>query len=195
MNWSRLARCSFALPQTCRSTDHKARIFAVGDPMESQAVPMKRSWKSQDPQTCFAAAVRAPRPPVVGGISPCSWLHQDAHSHFHKWRVESCARPSSLSPNGSQDFKREQHLTGRRERSRWLELQARLFRAMDGLSNVRVEGADEHGIRGRHWGKDRGVGYPVLTWSLGRCTCSYIDTNRSAPGDHPICGGRPFSYP
>jgi hypothetical protein len=63
MNWSRLARCSFALPQTCRSTDHKARIFAVGDPMESQAVPMKRSWKSQDPQTCFAAAVlRCERP-------------------------------------------------------------------------------------------------------------------------------------
>ena len=65
---------------------------------------------------------------------------------------------------------------------------------MDGLFNGRVEGADEHGIRGRHWGKDRGVGYPVLTVSLDRCRCSYIDTNGSALGDHPICGGRPFSF-
>ena len=66
---------------------------------------------------------------------------------------------------------------------------------MDGLFNGRVEGADEHGIRGRHWGKDRGVGYPVLTGSLDRCKCSYIDTNGSALGDHSICGGRPFSFP
>ena len=117
-----------------------------------------------------------PRLPVVGGNSRCAWLVQDAHSLFHKWRVVVCAEPSDLSAIGSQALEREQHLTGRNKQKRYLDRQAKLLRDVDGLFNVRVDGSIEFGVRGGWPGaRDRGVGYPVLTASLGRCTCSYID--------------------
>jgi hypothetical protein len=111
---------------------------------------------------------------------------------FHKWRVVNCAEPSSLSASRSQGVEHEQHLTGRNKQKRYLDLQAKPFRDEYGLLNVRVEDSIESGVRGRAWGRDRGVGYPVLTGSLDRCTCSYIDIMGSTIEDHPICGG--FSH-
>ena len=79
--------------------------------LESQDVPME----SQDPRLAshvFADEDGTPRPAVVGGISRCAWLVQDAHSLFHKWRAVNRAEPSNLSASGSQADEREQHLTG-----------------------------------------------------------------------------------
>lgn len=100
-----------------------------------------------------------------------------------------CAEPSNLSASGSEDVQCEQHLTGRNKQKRYLDLQAKLLRDVDGLFNVRVECSIKSGVRGRDWGIHSGVGYPVLTGSLDRCTCSYIDIMGSAVEDHPICGG------
>ncbi len=148
-----------------------------GRPMGAKVTP----WMAKTPQTCFDTLFiddeGTPHLPVVGGNSRCAWLVQDAHSHFHKWRVMKCAEPSNLSASGSQAVEREQHLTGRNKQRRYLDLQAKLFRGVDGLFNVRVDGSIESGVRGRDWGQDRGVGYPVLTRSLDRCMCSYIDIN------------------
>jgi hypothetical protein len=103
--------------------------------------------------------------------------------------VVNCAEPSNLSASGSQEVEREQYLTGWNKQKRYLDLQAKLLRDVDDLFNVRVEGSVESGVRGRDWGKHRGVGYPVLTGSLDRCTCGYIDISGLAVEDHPICGG------
>jgi hypothetical protein len=159
--------------------------------VESVGGEAQGPWRSQDHRLvsqAFADEEGTPRPPLVGGTSRCAWLSQDADSLFHKWRVVNCAEPSSLSASGSQEVEREQHLTGRNKQKRYLDRQARLVRAANGLFNVRVEGSIESGVRGKDWGKDHGVGYPVLTWSLGRCMCNYIDIMDPALGDDPICG-------
>lgn len=100
--------------------------------------------ESQDPRLAshgLADEEGTPRPPLVGGNSRCAWLVQDAHSLFHKWRVVDCAEPSNLSASGSQEVERVQHLTGRNKQKRYLDLQAKLLRDVDGLFDVRVEGS------------------------------------------------------
>lgn len=117
----------------------------------------------------FTDAEGTPRPPIVGGTSCWPWLFQDADSLFHKWRVVNCAEPSNLPASGSQEDGREQHLTGRNNRNAISILKSDFFRDVGGQVNMRVEGSTESEVRGRHWGRDRGVGYPVLIGSLDRC--------------------------